>query len=137
MLFFKTIRNTKPKTNTPRIPLDAVLGFPAKQQTIQVNHCRNPNSKSYGVPGQTKRQKPDPNPTIEPTNRKSPTNGGFRQFNAMHAVKARRFDRTRRPSRKLSRLIGQGPLRTLEKRTVCVNTGSVKHAHSVAHHRHV
>ena len=124
-----------PKTNTPRIPLDAVLNFPATQHTIQVNHCRNPNCKNYGVPAQTKRQRPGPSPERDRNYKVQSTNKGLVPAIRCHACNESPPIRSNRAiAAELKRILDEGRLWTLTERTACLNATCDNHARPIALH---
>lgn len=44
----------------PRVPLPATIILPGIERDIQVNHCKMPDCRNFGVPARTKHAKPDP-----------------------------------------------------------------------------
>ena len=126
-----------PNPTGPRVPLGATAVLPTTSVDIQVNHCRNPNCSNYGVPAQTKRQKPDPNPDRDRAYKRKGTNKGLVPAIQCHACGESPPLRSNASiAAEIERLIGEDRLRTLEEQTVCLNTDCVNHAHCVAQHRH-
>ena len=117
-----------PKTNTPRIPLDAVLNFPATQQTIQINYCRNPNCKNYGVPAQTKSQRPGPSPERDRNYKVQSTNKGLVPAIRCHACNESPPIRSNSAiAAELDRLLDEDRLWTLTERIECINEDCDNH----------
>ena len=50
----------------PRVPLPATIKLPGIERTIQVNHCKMPDCRNFGVPARTKHAKPGPSRGRDP-----------------------------------------------------------------------
>ena len=126
-----------PNPTGPRVPLEATAVLPTTSMNVQVNHYRNPNCKDYGVPAQTKHQKPGPNPDRDRAYKRKGTNKGLVPAIQCHACSESPPLRSNASTAaEIQRLIGEDRLRTLEEQTVCLNTVCVNHALCVAQHRH-
>ena len=113
-----------PKTNRPRIPLQAILDFPAAQLTVQVNHCRNPRCRNYGVPARTARQRPGPSPERDRNYKIQSTNKGLVPAIRCHVCDESPPIRSNSAiAAEVRRLLHEDQLWTPAERTACCNAG--------------
>ena len=123
-----------PGADTPRVPLAVPVTIVRGVTTIQVNHCRNPNCRNYGVPARTARQKPGPNPDRDPNYKVQSTNKGLVPAIGCHACGESPPLRSNRAIvAEIDRLTLEDHLHTVEERTSCLNADCVNHAHSIGH----
>ena len=66
-----------PNPGKSRVPLPASADLVTASRTLQVNHCRNPSCRNYGVPARTERQKPGPSPDRDRNYKLKSTNKGL------------------------------------------------------------
>ncbi len=120
----------------PRVPTGATAVLPTTSVTIQVNHCRNPSCKNYGVPAKTERQRPGPHPDRDRAYKRKGTNKGLVpaiQCHACHESPPLRSNAA--ICDEINRLIDETRLRTLEEQTACTHMNCVNHARPIGHYR--
>ena len=123
-----------PATDKPRVPPEAPVTIVRTDMTIQVNHCRNPRCRNYGVPARTEPQKPGPNPDRDRNYKLKSTNKGLVPAIGCHACGESPPLRSNRAiAAELDRLILEDHLHTVEERTSCRNADCVNHARSIGH----
>ena len=121
-----------PTTDGPRVPLEVPVTIVRTSTTIQVNHCRNPNCRNYGVPARTKPQKPGPSPDRDRNYKLKSTNKGLVPAIGCHACGESPPLRSNSAiAAEIERLTQDDHLHTIEERTFCLNTDCVNHARSV------
>ena len=124
-----------PKTTLPRIPLQAILEFPTAQLTVQVNHCRNPNCRNYGVPARTERQRPGPSPERDRNYKVQSTNKGLVPAIRCHACSESPPIRSNGAiAAEVRRLLHEDRLWTPAERTACCNAACDNRHYPIGRH---
>ena len=123
-----------PGADSPRVPLEVPVTIVRTARTIQVNHCRNPNCRNYGVPARTQPQKPGPSPDRDRNYKLRSTNKGLVPAIGCHACGESPPLRSNRAiAAEIERLTLEDHLHTAEERTSCLNADCVNHSRSIGH----
>ena len=124
-----------PEAHNPRVPLEAPVTIVRTATTIQVNHCRNPDCRNYGIPARTKPQKPGPSPDRDRNYKLKSTNKGLVPGIGCHACGESPPLRSNSAiAAEIERLTREDQLHTVEERTSCRNPDCVNHSRSIGHH---